>query len=250
MILLCNGCSHTKGAEHKHETFYPEVSTITTAWPHVLGDYLGLKTINMGFSGASNQQITRTTIQAIEKYGDKISLVGIMWTGFNRTEFRFKNIFRRNLILKDIGTLKFFSETDYWVFLNPTSKINNKKLVKLNNHWYEVYYDKEGHFVTNIVSIIALQYVLEKHNIPYFFHFLERPTDIESQYKVFYNQINQDVCFELKDKLSFLEWGIANNYKVGPRGTHLLESCHYDFIHQHLGPWVKEKFEIFLDSNI
>lgn len=89
MILIANGCSHTAGAEIESSfqgDCYPR------AWPKKLANILGYKSKNLAVSGASDERVSRTTIQYIGKlkqrsdYDPSKVFVAIAWPGLYRTE--------------------------------------------------------------------------------------------------------------------------------------------------------------------
>lgn len=90
MILVANGCSHTAGAEIE----YPmQGECYNKAWPKKLGDKLSFaNTTNLAISGASDDRVSRTTIEFIGKlkqksfYDPSKIFVIISWPGLYRTE--------------------------------------------------------------------------------------------------------------------------------------------------------------------
>jgi len=89
MILIANGCSHTAGAEIE---FPLQGECYHRAWPKKLSDTLGYKSKNLAISGASDDRVSRTTIQYIHKlkqrpgYNPAKIFVAIAWPGLYRTE--------------------------------------------------------------------------------------------------------------------------------------------------------------------
>lgn len=73
--LLAVGCSHTEGiGVNDNET-----------WPFYTAQLLGIKHINAGFTGRSNDYISRTVLELIPKYNPKI--VAVMYTYPHRREY-------------------------------------------------------------------------------------------------------------------------------------------------------------------
>lgn len=73
--LLAVGCSHTEGiGVNDYET-----------WPFYTANLLGLKHINAGFTGRSNDYIARTVLELVPKYNPKI--VSVMYTYPVRREY-------------------------------------------------------------------------------------------------------------------------------------------------------------------
>ena len=89
MILIANGCSHTAGAEIENSM---QGECYEKAWPKKLGDSLGYKSINLAISGASDDRVSRTTIEYIGKlkltseFNPSKLFVVISWPGLYRTE--------------------------------------------------------------------------------------------------------------------------------------------------------------------
>lgn len=73
--LLAVGCSHTEGiGVNDNET-----------WPFYTAELLGVKHINAGFTGRSNDYISRTVLELVSKYRPKI--VAVMYTYPHRREY-------------------------------------------------------------------------------------------------------------------------------------------------------------------
>lgn len=90
MLLIANGCSHTSGAEIEY-SFQGEC--FVKAWPKKLCDKFSFeKVINLAISGASDDRVSRTTIELIGKlkqksfYDPSKLFVVISWPGLYRTE--------------------------------------------------------------------------------------------------------------------------------------------------------------------
>jgi len=90
MLLIANGCSHTAGAEIE----YPmQGECYNKAWPKKLGDKLSFEnSTNLAISGASDDRVSRTTIEFIGKlkqksfYDPSRLFVIVSWAGLYRTE--------------------------------------------------------------------------------------------------------------------------------------------------------------------
>lgn len=73
--LLAIGCSHTEGiGVNDKET-----------WPYYTSKLLGIKHINAGFTGRSNDYISRTALKYVFKYTPKI--LAVMYTYTHRREY-------------------------------------------------------------------------------------------------------------------------------------------------------------------
>lgn len=73
--LLAVGCSHTEGVD---------VSDNET-WPYYTAKSLGITHVNAGFTGRSNDYISRTVVDLVKKYQPKI--VSVMYTYTFRREY-------------------------------------------------------------------------------------------------------------------------------------------------------------------
>lgn len=89
MLLLANGCSHTAGAEIESPL---QGECYSRAWPKKLANILGYKSKNLAISGASDDRVSRTTIQYLGElkqkpyYDPSQIFVAIAWPGLYRTE--------------------------------------------------------------------------------------------------------------------------------------------------------------------
>lgn len=95
--ILAAGCSFTD-PNFKSKT-HPDMDTSFPKWPEILGEYLDLKAINLGFSGTSNEYITNNVTQHILKNHKKIELVAIGWTEIQRFTIYNTLSFNPNTIL-------------------------------------------------------------------------------------------------------------------------------------------------------
>lgn len=94
MILYADGCSMTYGAElvgtPKEDQLNPELRK-SRAWPKHLADLMGIKSINAGVGGSSNEGITRRTLENLGDLKETIkpyeTLVVIGWTVPYRYEY-------------------------------------------------------------------------------------------------------------------------------------------------------------------
>ena len=90
-LLLAAGCSYTD------RRFISTDSTAKTRggwpmWPEIMGKAINLKTVNIGQSGISNQAIFNSIVDGINRYGDDIDTVSVLWTSFDRMQFFYSNV--------------------------------------------------------------------------------------------------------------------------------------------------------------
>lgn len=89
MLLIANGCSHTAGAEIEKPR---QGVCYERAWPKKLANKMGVDSVNLAESGASDDRVCRTTIQYISKvkkannYDPSKVFVAIAWPGLYRSE--------------------------------------------------------------------------------------------------------------------------------------------------------------------
>ena len=92
-ILLSNGCSFTYGdeLEGSRQGFFAD-GTLKPAihhhrtFTHKLADKLGVKYINMGQNGSSNQKIFRRTTTFLQTTSKKVDYVVLTWSSWGRVE--------------------------------------------------------------------------------------------------------------------------------------------------------------------
>lgn len=93
--LVCSGCSWT---EHTKVSYIDKnKNTDFERWPEILAKKLGLKSVNLGKSGANNDYIHLTLTQYIVENYQNIDIVCVLWTnwlryGFLNTQFRYLEI--------------------------------------------------------------------------------------------------------------------------------------------------------------
>jgi hypothetical protein len=168
-ILITSGCSFTETA-HEDVNFW-------STWPaHLyksLENFGYTKFVNGAMGSQGNGLISRSIIyhvsKALETYNSSDILVGVMWSGSNRVDYRCPN---KNLL--SFGD----RNTDGWIE-NPTGFVDKaeKKWVILNAGWtnleaqtyYKYFHDYVGSTIYSIEHILRTQYYLKSKNIKYFF---------------------------------------------------------------------------------
>lgn len=83
-ILIAGGCSYTDANYLTNDKTLPQVRGAWKMWPEHMGNALGLKTINVGYSGSSNETIYHKVLEQIYLYKDRIDTVAVMWSGMDR----------------------------------------------------------------------------------------------------------------------------------------------------------------------
>jgi hypothetical protein len=253
-LLITSGCSFS-------ECITPYAGKGT--WPNhlikMLPDYTHIS-YAMGSQG--NGLISRGIIygvcEALKTYKPEDILVGVMWSGSNRHDFRCENPKDLNFVRDKVH--------NGWI-KNPTSfvKDGQKNWVILNVNWtdqdnveaethYRMFHSDIGSSIYSIEHILRTQYFLKQHNIRYFF------TDYMDDNIVFSglkNNIEIKYLLDLIDKDQYLpvtseySW-ILDNTKFPHLWTsddidkktkyeHPKYEMHKEFVEQIVYPWIQEK---------
>ena len=111
--MVAIGCSHTEGiGVNDNET-----------WPFYVASSLGINHINMGFTGRSNDYISRMTIKAVKQYRPKF--ISVMYTYPVRRELPTKYGFQP-FAANPWGYFEDFPE-DYKALTQLSSQLNDKR---------------------------------------------------------------------------------------------------------------------------
>lgn len=257
-ILITSGCS-----------FSECISTHIDTWPRhlftALKEHGYEKHISSAMGSQGNGLISRgvlyNVIEALKTYSHTDILVGVMWSGSNRYDFRCTNP----------NDLLFVQEKIHngWIE-NPTQFVKDadKNWVILNHHWgadqdghrnpeakmyYKYFYDDIGNSIRSIEHILRLQLFLEKKNVKYFFtnytdqnivtNYLKDHIEI----KYLYDQINFENYLPVVSEYNWCEKNIQNKdawIKGGWNGTgwiHPTTEMHKEFVRRVIYPWLKHK---------
>ena len=250
-ILITSGCS-----------FSECISTFVDTWPRHLARLLPNyehKSYAMGSQGNGliSRSIIYGVVEALKTYNPEDILVGVMWSGSNRHDFR----------CHDGNELHFVQNKIYdgWIE-NPTRFVNDsdKNWVILNVNWqnleaktyYRMFHDQIGHSIYSIEHILRVQYFLQKHNIKYFFtdysdHNLVLEEDINhSEINYLYNLIERENYLPVSSEH---RWCCENSkhLHLWPEGwerTHWIHpktEMHKEFVDQVIIPWLTERKYIY-----
>lgn len=168
-VLITSGCSFTETTESDSNNW--------KTWPihlyKILQNFGYTKFVNCAMGSQGNGLISRgiiyNVIKALEEYDTKDILVGVMWSGSNRADYR----------CADTNLLSFGNtNTDGWIE-NPTSFVDgaSKNWVIMNAGWtneesqtyYKYFHDFTGSTIYSIEHILRTQYFLQAKGIKYFF---------------------------------------------------------------------------------
>lgn len=222
-ILITSGCSFS-------ECFWYTNSAFKRNWPIPLFEYLQT---NCGFTdhkssglpsqgnGLISRKIFYDVNEALKKYDPKDILVGVMWSGANRHDFR----------TPDPNLLDFvINKVDNGALENPTSFVKgaDKNWAILNINWadshnkeastyYRMFHDEIGSAIYSLEHILRIQHYLKSKNISYFFtdyvdHNIVYPTyryDPELSY--LFDNIDRTNYLPVS---SMFQWVVDNNIFV------------------------------------
>ena len=151
MSILFSGCSHTFGADLKD----PESQRYST----LVGEKLGKEVVNVAIEGASNDHITRRTLERLD---ESIEFVFVQFTSQDRIEFW--KMQRRG-----------------WANLMPGMYRNSKsRYHDLAKHWFG-HFSCPEHSSSNLWKNI---YLLETTlTVPHYFFIINRGEDCNNIYK-------------------------------------------------------------------
>jgi hypothetical protein len=249
-LLITSGCSFS-------ECITPAAGTHT--WPNHLRDILGYEHKSYAMGSQGNGLISRSIIygvvEALKTYRPEDILVGVMWSGSNRHDFRCHNT-------KDLYFIQ--DKVDNGWIENPTGfvKDSEKNWVILNVNWtdhdnveaetyYRMFHSDIGSSIYSIEHILRTQYFLQKYKIKYFFtdfvdenivsEFLKKHPEIN----YLYNLIDRDYYLPVTSEYTWCK----NNTKHGhlwndqtfkywehPKGP-----IHKEFVDQVIYPWLLNK---------
>jgi hypothetical protein len=168
-ILLTSGCSFSECISQHIDT-----------WPRhlyrTLRDYGFDEHISSAMGSQGNGLISRgiiyNVVKALERYDSKDILVGIMWSGSNRYDFRCQDVDGLHFIQDKIhngwieNPTNFVSDADKnWVILNVNWVENNIEA----ETYYRMFHSDIGCSIYSLEHIIRTQDFLQKNNIKYFF---------------------------------------------------------------------------------
>jgi hypothetical protein len=249
-LLITSGCS-----------FSECISVAVDTWPRhlvkLLPEYKH-KSYAMGSQG--NGLISRSVIygviEALKTYKPEDILVGVMWSGSNRHDFRCFDTSDLNFVQDKVNNGWIENPTGFveystknWVILNINWADKNNKEAET---YYRMFHDEIGASIYSIEHIIRTQLFLKSKGIKYFFtDFVD--DNIVSQYNIthpdinyLYNQIDRECYLPVKSQFN---WVINNtqykhlfnqdDIKKGP--VHPETEMHKEFVDQVIMPWLEEK---------
>jgi hypothetical protein len=215
MNLYVNGCSHTYG------TTISLNGNLNLAYPHILSDYYNIDLVNDSVCGASNDEILRTTIEAVLKSSTPFDKVVIQFTHLDRFETTSihkhnpRSMYRKPSFwnIKDTDPILTF----YKKFFDRTSEMDKLLSHKLLNQMY------------------MLECLFTEHAITDYRFIVWHPIDITY---ITYRHLN-------KSKIIFNANNLLNKeFKIHPEDQHFGPDAH-----QRIAEWIIEGHSSLNDIN-
>ena len=245
-ILLSGGCSFTWG----HELSDDDQETYSKkTWASRLSEQAGANYFSVARAGSGNSGIARRVFNYIGNHDNKDLFVCVMWSFPSRYDWamprnkilentRWASITPWDTSMRDEEITKTIGGSEPVI---QTWKTRQKELIESGvrpfadalykhaaNQYHEIYLSWK--------SIIWLQNILEKKNIPYFFTLADNSLffdelvehkDQDGLMSAMYKEINFENWFFFGErKMGFNQWSLLEDY---PRGTtHPLDNAHKD----------------------
>tara|TARA_B100002019_G_scaffold174112_1_gene150540 strand:+ start:10328 stop:11032 length:705 start_codon:yes stop_codon:yes gene_type:complete len=162
-ILLSNGCSWVNGAGLKDRN--------NERWSHHLSKKMNMKDINISSEGASNDTITRTTIEWFTKnqvdFKDVFVVIG--WTQFTRAEF-FNDVTQEyeNQNFVSFGDSKTDKTTEDFFEKQSKMMLRPSDLTPTHTWWrvyLKYYFNFEKKLTDYVNNVLFLQSFFKSNNI-------------------------------------------------------------------------------------
>jgi hypothetical protein len=200
--LITAGCS------------FSQVPNTDITWPVHLSEWLEPeKTYYLGQGAAGNGIISRKVIytitEALKTYNSNEILVGIMWSGVDRSEL---------YSLRQLDCTHLSTPPEY---TNPLSIIDEKNYYIVNAHWtdklstdyYRYLHTPENSILNTLEHVLRTQWFLEKHNIKYFmteYKYNSVNGNVVRSKDILFllNQINKDYWLPIKN---MYEWAVSRS---------------------------------------
>ena len=220
-------------------------------------------------NGLISRGVIYNVIQAVKTHQPQDILVGVMWSGSNRHDFRCTDPDLLGFITKKIH--------NNWTE-NPTGFVKDadKNWVILNHHWadtgnpeaeayYRIFYDSIGATITSIEHVLRTQWFLKAHGIRYFFsNYLDNWLGMSDllqhvEIKYLYDQIDQTQFLPVASEYAWVKeqfpvWaqgalkkgrtvssGQVTKWKKPGTVLHPETEQHKEFTDQVIMPWLQLK---------
>lgn len=153
-MILCSGCSFTNYQEKLH---------LEEQWPHYLGQMFNTSSLNVGWSGVSNDYISNVAVRNIITNHKKIDAVFIAWSEWHRIGiFGSKRAHNPSVVYwKNSGQI-----ADGNTIWDVDTSIEEKLIEdNRNNQWVSC----KSNIMHNLIMMHAVEKVCQKYNISYVF---------------------------------------------------------------------------------
>jgi len=245
-ILVSGGDSFTFGNELADcDGISPSMET----WSAVLSKEFKMEYCCTAWGGYSNASITRSVMNACEKFKENDLAVAVMWSFPNRYEFRFNydtkqrhspwyTITPWTTETNDSVILSAFHNGDKEVFKTHKEHIDNARKTGVaeftetfikhvgGTEYWEIY--------TTYKEILFLQNWLEDRDISYLFTYVDgivfnndTLTNPDSTMRTLQSSINWDSWYRFEEDLGFYPWAKQNKFPFAT--THPLDPAHKEF---------------------
>jgi len=243
-IFIDGGCSFTYGSELKHRQ---------NSWAHQLHKCLGTtEFLSTAKPGSSNSGIARRVFQQVANYTpEDIHCVMVMWTFYTRYDWAMPEH-------KELDGRRWTSITPWDTHVSATerhkglvgSEAEQEKWKKRDNLLIEtgvksladaIYRNASNAYheiYLSWKSIIWLQNILQKKNIPYmftladnslFYEIFEQHKDKDKLMEALHDEIDFTKWFSFGERMmGFNQWANLNGYKYAT--THPLDDAHNDAV--------------------
>ena len=252
-IFISSGCSYSECTTPRK---------FLSTWPRHLEDILVNHGYNEfvhgGLGSQGNGLISRKAIynvtEALKNYKASDILVGIMWSGPDRGDYRcfspellkFKNQDVHNG-WQENPTSFVKGAPNHWVIMNHSwsnDPMNPKTSRNRSNPeckiYYENFYDMLGSTIYTLEHMLRVQWFLKCNNIKYFFTTYQ---DFVLQHNI--QDIETSYLYSMLDKDNFLpvtsEAGFLNKRCGRHEGEHPITEEHKIFTDEIILPWLKQK---------
>jgi len=258
-ILITSGCSFSEClVDPKHLMTWPK-HLYESLKPNGFREHVS-KAMGSQGNGLISRGIIYQTIKALETYRPEDILVGVMWSGSNRFDYRCENpdllSFGRN-------------NTDGWIE-NPTSFVDgaDKNWVIMNQSWeykeskiyYKYFHSFIGDAIYSLEHILRTQLFLKSKGVKYFFtNFTDNNivdytsntyTNHKEEVNYLYNEIDFDCYLPVTSEHRWVYDNSATKEEFHKKHyyndhwtawVHPDTAQHKEFVDNVIYPWLLEK---------
>lgn len=271
-VLITSGCSFSECIHYENPAFKKN-------WPIHLAESLKefgyTEHISLGLPSQGNGLISRgiiyNVIEALKKYKPEDILVGVMWSGSNRHDYRCQNPEETDFVTNNVHNNVYQNPTQFvkgadkkWIILNVNWVGNNKEA----ELYYRHFYDDIGNSIISLEHILKTQLFLQSKGVPYFFtnyvdHNIVYPsllTEVEIKYLLeeldltYYLPVTSEFQWLVNNDIRCNEWDDLSWKRVWTcvdefgrlyewnNWLHPTANQHKEFVDRIIIPWLKEKY--------